>query len=60
MKFKLESLNRNSCFYSDCKTMKTKCILFDADGVIIDSENFGVAYQKDFGMPKEKMLPFIK
>lgn len=39
--------------------MKTKCILFDADGVIINSEIFSVQYQKRFGVTNDEMLPFF-
>lgn len=40
--------------------MNTKCILFDADGVVINSELFSVQYQKQFGISNDKMLPFFK
>lgn len=40
--------------------MKTKCILFDADGVVIDTDVFSVQYQKQFGVANEVMLPFFK
>jgi len=40
--------------------MKTKCILFDADGVIIRSEIFSKQYQKKYGIENDAMLPFFK
>ncbi len=40
--------------------MATKCILFDADGVVINSEMFSVQYQKEHGVSGDKMLPFFK
>jgi putative hydrolase of the HAD superfamily len=40
--------------------MKTKCILFDADGVIIKADVFSIQYQKQFGVSNDKMLPFFK
>ena len=40
--------------------MNTKCILFDADGVVINSEMFSVLYQKKFGVSNDEMLPFFK
>ena len=39
--------------------MKTKCILFDADGIIINSEKFSIQYQKEFGVSNDEMLPFF-
>jgi len=40
--------------------MKTKCVIFDADWVIINSEMFSVEYEKQFGIPSLEMLPFFK
>jgi putative hydrolase of the HAD superfamily len=40
--------------------MKTKCILFDADGVVINTEVFSSQYQKQFGVSNDEMLPFFK
>lgn len=40
--------------------MKTKCILFDADGVVIRSEIFSKQYQKKYGVENDAMLPFFK
>jgi len=40
--------------------MNKKCILFDADGVVINSELFTVQYQKQFGISNDEMLPFFK
>jgi putative hydrolase of the HAD superfamily len=40
--------------------MTIKGILFDADGVVINSENFSVQYQKRFGISNDEMLPFFK
>lgn len=40
--------------------MKKKCILFDADGVVINTDVFSVQYQKQFGVANEEMLPFFK
>ncbi len=37
-----------------------KCILFDVDGVVINSEIFSVQYQKQFGVSNDEMLPFFK
>ena len=39
--------------------MAIKCVLYDADWVIINTEYFSVQYQRDFGIPNEKMLPFF-
>jgi putative hydrolase of the HAD superfamily len=36
-----------------------KCILFDADGVVIRTEMFSVQYQKEYGISNEEMLPFF-
>ncbi|MFA4931287.1 MAG: HAD-IA family hydrolase [Patescibacteria group bacterium] len=40
--------------------MSTKCILFDADGVVIDSQTFSIQYQKQFGLPDGQILPFFQ
>ena len=40
--------------------MTIKYILFDADGVVINSELFSIQYQKQFGISNDKMLPFFK
>ena len=40
--------------------MKTKYILFDADGVVIQSEVFSKQYQKKYGVENDAMLPFFK
>jgi len=39
---------------------KTKCVIFDADGMVIDSEVFSVQLEKDYGIPNDIMLPFFK
>jgi len=39
--------------------MTTKCILFDADGVVIDSEMFSVQYQKEYDISNDDMIPFF-
>lgn len=38
--------------------MAIKCILFDADWVVINSELFSVQYQKMYNVANEEMLPF--
>lgn len=40
--------------------MAIKCVLFDADGVIINSDKFSVEYFKKFGVSNEEMDPFFK
>lgn len=40
--------------------MNMKCILFDADGVAINSEMFSVQYQKRYDVSNDEMLPFFK
>jgi len=40
--------------------MVIKCVLFDADGVVIDSEMFSDQYQKEHNISNEEMLPFFK
>ena len=37
-----------------------KCILFDADGVVVSGVMYSVAYQKQSGVSNEEMLPFYK
>ncbi len=37
-----------------------KCILFDADGVVVNAEMFSVQYQQKFGVEASEMLPFFK
>lgn len=39
--------------------MTTKCILFDADGVVIHSERFSVQYQKEHDVSNDDMLLFF-
>jgi len=38
---------------------EVKVILFDVDGVIVDSEFFSVQYQKKYGVSNDEMLPFF-
>lgn len=38
--------------------MSKKCILFDADGVLIHSENYSFEYQRQSGISDDEMLPF--
>ncbi len=41
--------------------MNIKAIIFDADGVVINSpEYFSVQYSKEFGIYNESMVPFFK
>lgn len=40
--------------------MAVKCILFDVDGVVIDSDRFSVQYQKGHDVSNDEMLPFFK
>lgn len=40
--------------------MNKKCVLFDADGVVINSELFSIQYQKQFGVSNDEMMPFFK
>ena len=40
--------------------MTIKGILFDADGVIINSEKFSVPYQKKFNVHVDEITPFFK
>jgi len=37
-----------------------KCVIFNADGMVIDADRFSVQYAKDFGVSPEKMLPFFE
>jgi len=39
---------------------KIKYILFDIDGVVVDSEMFSIQYQNKFGVSNDEMLPFFK
>ena len=39
--------------------MSVKYIIFDADGMVIDSEMFSVQYCKEFGISPAEMLPFF-
>jgi putative hydrolase of the HAD superfamily len=39
---------------------KIKCILFDADGVVIERERFSKQYSRKHGISNEEMLPFFK
>ena len=40
---------------------KIKAIIFDADGVVINSpEMFSIQYQKAFGISNDVMLPFFE
>ncbi len=38
--------------------MPIKCILFDADWVVINSEMFSVQFQKQYNVTNDEMLPF--
>jgi putative hydrolase of the HAD superfamily len=40
--------------------MTTKCILFDADGVVINSEMLSVQYQKEHDVSNDDMIPFFE
>ena len=40
--------------------MAIKCLLFDADGVVINSEMFSVQYLKQHDVSYDDMLPFFK
>jgi len=37
-----------------------KAILFDADGMLINTESFSVQYSRDFKVSQEKILPFFQ
>ncbi len=39
--------------------MAVKCVLFDADGVLVDSERFSTIYRDKFGVSEDDMLPFF-
>ena len=39
--------------------MAIKCILFDADGVIIHSEMFSLQYQRKYNVSNDNMIPFF-
>lgn len=39
--------------------MAVRCILFDADGVLVDSERFSTIYRERFGVSEDEMLPFF-
>ncbi|NQV13567.1 MAG: NUDIX domain-containing protein [Parcubacteria group bacterium] len=39
--------------------MSVRDIIFDADGMVIDSEMFSVQYGKEFGISPDEMLPFF-
>ncbi|MGM0629425.1 MAG: hypothetical protein ACQESA_03285 [Patescibacteria group bacterium] len=40
--------------------MSIKCILFDADGVVINAEMFSVHYEREFGVSQDEMSSFFK
>jgi putative hydrolase of the HAD superfamily len=40
--------------------MVIKAVLFDTDGVIINSEMFSIIYSKKYNIPYDEMLPFFK
>lgn len=40
--------------------MENKCILFDADWIVIRSELFSIQYQKKFWISNKQMLPFFE
>lgn len=40
--------------------MNAKAILFDIDGVVVNSEMFSLQYQKESGITNEEMLPFYE
>lgn len=43
------------------KSMKIKAIVFDADGVVINSPNYwSVQYEKEFGVSNDIIQPFFK
>ena len=39
---------------------KIKCVVFDADGMVINSEVFSVQLEKDYRVSNDMMLPFFK
>lgn len=40
--------------------MTTECVLFDADGVVINGDFFTVKYQKEYQVSYDEMLPFFE
>ena len=40
--------------------MAIKCILFDADGVIINSQMFSIQYQNKYAVPNDDMITFFR
>lgn len=40
--------------------MMKKCILFDANGVVVNSDMFSDQYQKEYEISNNEMLPFFK
>lgn len=42
------------------KSSPIRCILFDADGVIVNAEQFSLQYQKRFGVDPAHMNPFFE
>lgn len=36
-----------------------KAVIFDADGILINSVRFSLQYERDYGVSKEKLLPFF-
>jgi len=42
------------------KTKMIKVIIFDTDGMVVNSEMFSVQYNKDYGIPMDSLLPFFK
>ena len=41
--------------------MEVKAIIFDADGVVINSSGyFSVQYEKEFGVSNDVMAPFLR
>ena len=39
--------------------MTIKTLLFDADGVVINTERFNILYQKKHAISNDKMIPFF-
>lgn len=37
-----------------------KAIIFDTDGMTVNSEMFSVQFNKDYGVPMDNLLPFFK
>jgi putative hydrolase of the HAD superfamily len=51
----------NTCNNKKIILMSIKAVVFDADGVVINSPDyFSVQYQKKFGVSNDVMLPFFK